>query len=265
MRAKRKRESGLVAVTNQYPAGLLEGLNALVAETHIPKAHHLREGLRRYLEAHGYWPRPLWEFCGDRVTVIISSVDRGRSARLSEMYALIELGDRLGPSAVDVFLSSDGAWKREAVVAGDLIVLGGPRHNRAAVEVLRHWGELMPFELRDRRSGSNPTYTLQNRDTGEAWVPDSPHADRVASDFNDFGLVVKAPGPHGSGTWLLCAGCHAFGTHAAVRALLDPRSVAVISRMLPSAEAHFAAVVQVRVRNFSPEPPTIADLVTISG
>jgi hypothetical protein len=35
-------------------------------------------------------------------------------------------------------------------------------------------------------------------------------------------------------------------------------------RLLPSVDAHFAAVVQVRVRNFWPEPPVIADLTVIA-
>jgi hypothetical protein len=46
--------------------------------------------------------------------------------------------------------------------------------------------------------------------------------------------------------------------------MTDARSVAVISRLLPSPGAHFAAVVQVRVRNFWPEPPVVADLTVLS-
>ncbi len=123
----------------------------------------------------------------------------------------------------------------------------------------------MPFELTESRSSDGASYALRHRETGETWVPDSAPGERVANDFSDFGLVVKAASPRRSGTCLLLAGCHAFGTHAAVRALADPRSVAVITRALPSPDAHFAAVVQVRVRNFWPEPPLVAELVEIEG
>jgi hypothetical protein len=252
-----------VAVTNQYPRELLEDLDGLASSTHIPKAHHLREALRSYLEAHGSRPRPLWEFCGQRVPVIISSRQGRQSASLPEMYALIKLGDHLYPSRPDVYLSSDALQRRATVFAGPFIVLGGPRQNEAAAELLNHWDRLTPFQLREQRSGSHPTYAFHNRDTGERWVPDSARGDRVADEFSDFGLVVKAGSPYSEATCLLLAGCHAFGTHAAVRALADPRSVAVISRLIPAPDAHFAAVVQVRVRNFSPEPPAIADLVVL--
>jgi len=253
-----------VAVTNQYPRELLEGLNELASQTHVPKAHHLREALRNHLEAHGRRRRPLWEFCEERVPVIISARPKSRSASLSEMYALIHLSDYLYPSQLDVYLSSDQTWQRRTAAGESFIVLGGPRQNRAAVDLLRHWDGLMPFRLREKRGGSNPTYALHNRETGESWVPDPARAEKVPDDFSDFGLVVKAPSPRDDGTCLLLAGCHAFGTHAAVRALSDPRSVAVIRRLLPSMEAHFAAVVQVRVRNFYPEPPAVVDLTAIS-
>jgi hypothetical protein len=253
----------LVAVTNQYPRETLEALNELVSETHIPKAHHLREALRSYLEAHGRLRRPLWGFCREQVPVLISSRDGRETANLPEMYALIELGDHLFPVRLDVYLDSDQAGKRSREARGSFIVLGGPRQNRVAVELLNHWKSLIPFELRASGSAKAPTYLLRNRDTGDEWVPDQTRAERVPTDFNDYGLVVKAPSPDGSGTCLLSAGCHAFGTHAAVRALTDPRSVAVITRLLPSVEAPFAAVVQVRVRNFWPEPPTVVDLMVI--
>lgn len=261
---RRRRESGLVAVTNQYPRELLEGLNELAGETHVPKAHHLREALRNHLEAHGRRRRPLWEFCGERVPVIISARPQSRSGSLPEMYALMQLSDYLLPSQLDVYLSSDQTWQRRTAAGESFIVLGGPRQNRAAVDLLRHWDGLMPFRLRERRGAASPAYTLENRETGESWVPDLARAEKVPDDFSDFALVVKAAGPHGEGTCLLLAGCHAFGTHAAVRALSDPRSVAVVRRLLPSSEAHFAAVVQVRVRNFYPEPPAVVDLTTIS-
>jgi hypothetical protein len=264
MAPRRSGESELVAVTNQYPRDVLEALNELVALTHIPKAHHLREALRGYLEGHGRLARPLWEFCGDRVPVIISSREERQTATLPEMYALIQLGDHLFPSRLDVYLDSDPASKRSMDVHESFVVLGGPRQNRAAVELLRHWDRLMPYELSSRGGAKLATYVLHNRDTGETWVPDPIRGERVANDFSDFGLVVKAKSPKGSGTCLLFAGCHAFGTHAAVRALTDARSVAVLARLLPSAEAHFAAVVQVRVRNFWPEPPVVADLTLVS-
>ncbi len=264
MTPKRSGESGLVAVTNQYPREVLDALNELVAVTHIPKAHHLREALRGYLETHGRLARPLWEFCGDQVPIIISSRDTRQTASLPEMYALIQLGDHLFPSRLDVYLDSDPASKRGMDVQESFIVLGGPRQNRVAVELLRHWDKLMPYELKSRGGARLATYVLHNRDTGETWLPDPIRGERVANDFSDFGLVVKARSPRGSGTCLLFAGCHAFGTHAAVRALTDARSVAVLARLLPSTEAHFAAVVQVRVRNFWPEPPVVADLTVIA-
>jgi len=265
MAARRISEQRQIAVTNQYPRDLLSRLDELVVASHIPKAHHLREALRNYLEAHGRYPRPLWEFCSSQVPVIISSRKERESASLPEMYALIKLGDHIYPSRMDVYLSSDPALRRGTMLAdSSFVVLGGPRANRVAGELLRHWDRQVPFKLREQKSAGHATYTIHNRATGERWVPDFARAERVPNDFSDFGLVVKASSPHGSKTCLLLAGCHAFGTHAAVRALCDPRSVAVINRLLPSAEAHFAAVVQVRVRNFSPEPPTIADLVALT-
>jgi hypothetical protein len=260
-----RRASGaeLVAVTNQYPKKTLAALNDLVERTHSPKAHHLREALKNYLEAHGQLPRPLWEFCGEQVPVVISSMDSRETATLPEMYALIQLGDHLFPSRLDVYLDSDPGWKRGADLRDSFIVLGGPRQNKVAVQLLKHWGKLIPFELKDSRSTGSGAYLLANRQTGEEWVPDTAPGERVANDFSDFGLVVKGASPTGEGTCLLLAGCHAFGTHAAVRALTDARSVAVISRLLPSADAHFAAVVQVRVRNFWPEPPVVADLTVL--
>ena len=264
MTRRRRSESELVAVTNQYPRDVLEALGELTGLTHVPKAHHLREALQNYLEAHGRLSRPLWEFCGERVAVVISARPKSRSASLSEMYALIHLGDHLFPSQLDVYLSSDESWRRGAALADGFIVLGGPRQNRLSVDLLRRWEGLMPFQLKETRSSSNPTYGLHNWETGEKWVPDPARAERVPDHFSDFGLVVKAPTMSGDGTCVLLAGCHAFGTHAAARALSDPRSVAVIRRLLPAADAHFAAVVQVRVRNFCPEPPAVVDLTVIS-
>jgi hypothetical protein len=260
MAPRRSGESELVAVTNQYPRETLEELSELVALSHIPKAHHLREALRSYLEAHGRLQRPFWQFCGEQVPVIISSRDEHQTASLPEMYALIQLGDHLFPSRLDVYLDSDPGWKRGMELHESFIVLGGPRQNRVAVELLRHWDRLMPFELKSQGTGKTATYLLQNRSTGESWVPDPIRGQRVANDFSDFGLVVKARSPKGSGVCLLFAGCHAFGTHAALRALTDARAVEVLKRLLPSTEANFAAVVQVRVRNFWPEPPAVAEL-----
>jgi len=253
MAPRRAGDSELVAVTNQYPKEVLEGLNDLAALTHSPKAHHLREALRNYLEANGRLPRPLWEFCGEQVPVIISSRDEARTASL------------LFPSRLDVYLHSDPSWRRGTELYGSFIVLGGPRQNRAAVELLESWDGRIPFALKETGADGGPSYAIHNRETGEAWVPDTAPGDRVPNDFSDFGLVVKAPSPQNSGTCLLLAGCHAFGTHAAVRALTDARSVAVLTRLLPATDAHFAAVVQVRVRNFWPEPPVVADLTVISG
>ncbi|HUU55048.1 MAG TPA: hypothetical protein VMY87_09025 [Armatimonadota bacterium] len=265
MAARKPSSSNLVAVTNQYPKDVLEALSELVAVTHSPKAHHLREALRSHLETHGQLSRPLWEFCGEQVPVIISSLDERQTASLPEMYALIQLGDRLAPSRLDVYLASDPAWKRGTDMRDSFIVLGGPRQNRVGAELLGQWDKVIPFELTETEASGGAGYTLRNRETGETWVPDSAPGERVANDFSDFGLVVKAPSPRGSGTCLLLAGCHAFGTHAAVRALTDPRSVAVITRLLPSTDAYFAAVVQVRVRNFWPEPPVVAELEVIGG
>jgi hypothetical protein len=264
MERKRARESRPIAVTNQYPRELLTGLEELIATTHIPKAHHLREALRAYLENNGTRTRPLWEFAGSRVPVVISSRQGSSSASLPEMYALIELSDHLYPLRLDVYLSSDPILKRSQVLEESFVVLGGPRQNRVAGELLRHWQRLMPFQLTEQKSGAMTPYALHNRETGERWVPSSARAERMPNDFSDFGLVVKAASPDGAKTCLLLAGCHAFGTHASVRALSDPRSVGVITRLLPESDAHFAAVVQVRVRNFSPEPPDIADLVVIA-
>jgi len=265
MAPRKPRGSELVAVTNQYPRDILDALSELARETHSPKAHHLREALRRHLEAHGQLPRPLWEFCGEQVPVIISSLDDRETASLPEMYALIQLGDRLAPSRLDVYLDTDPAWKRGADRSDSFIVLGGPRQNQVAAELLGHWDGVMPFELTETESSGGGRYTVRNRQTGETWVPDSAPGERVANDFSDFGLVVKAPSPRGSGTCLLLAGCHAFGTHAAVRALTDRRSVGVITRLLPSSTSNFAAVVQVRVRNFWPEAPVVAELEAIEG
>jgi hypothetical protein len=255
----------MVAVTNQYPRDLLDALNELAGITHSPKAHHLREALRDYLEARGQLPRSLWEFCRDQVPVIVSSTDDQPTASLPEMYALIQLGDHVFPSRLDVYLDSDSAWKRAADLYGSFIVLGGPRQNRVASDLLHQWRSLIPFELGDSESGPSGGYAVRNTETGETWTPDAATGDRVATDFNDFGLVVKAPSPDRSGTCLVLAGCHAFGTHAAVRALTDARSVSIITRLLPASDAYFAAVVQVRVRNFWPEPPVVADLVVIPG
>jgi len=264
-RASESGESDKGAVTTQYPKDLRQKLQDLVDVTNSPKAHHLREALRRHLEAHGQLPRPLWEFCGEQVPVIISSLDDRQTASLPEMYALIQLGDGLAPSRLDVYLASDPAWKRGTEMRDSFIVLGGPRQNRVAGELLGHWDKVMPFELTETESSGGAKYSLRHRQTGETWVPDSAPGERVANDFSDFGLVVKAPSPRGSGTCLLLAGCHAFGTHAAVRALTDRRSVGVISRLLPSTDTNFAAVVQVRVRNFWPEPPVVAELEVIEG
>lgn len=258
--ARRMGEARPVAVTTHYPRDLLAALDELAGATHIPKAHHLREALRAHLEVHGTRPRPLWEFCGEQVPAIISSREGRQSASLPEMYALIKLGDLLYPRRLDVYLGADPSWKRGAVLSGGFIVLGGPRQNPVAGELLRHWEGMVPFQLKQQRTNRATTYVLHNRETGERWVPDSARAERVPNDFSDFGLVVKAPSPQTGKTCLLLAGCHAFGTHAAVRALSDARSVQALCRLLPSTHAHFTAVVQVRVRNFAPEPPAIVDL-----
>jgi hypothetical protein len=188
-----RRASGaeLVAVTNQYPKKTLGALNDLAERTHSPKAHHLREALSNYLEAHGQLPRPLWEFCGEQVPVVISSMDGRETASLPEMYALIQLGDHLFPSRLDVYLDSDSAWKRGADLQDSFIVLGGPRQNKVAVELLKHWGKKIPFELRDSRRSGSGAYLLANRQTEEEWVPDTAPGERVANAFSDFGLVVK--------------------------------------------------------------------------
>ena len=50
------------------------------------------------------------------------------------------------------------------------IVLGGPRQNQVAGELLGHWDEVMPFELTETESPGSAGYTLRHRETGETWV-----------------------------------------------------------------------------------------------
>ncbi len=275
MTQESKPKPAQVSVTSNYPEDSLAALDALAHATGSPKAHHLREALHRYLEAHGRLPKPLWGFCQhqERVPVIISSVDEDRtgsgddSASLPETYALISLGDHLYPRRLDVYLDTDTAWERRVEPRGGFVVLGGPNRNRTARDFLKQWGGRVPFSLDAADSDKRTDYVLVEPKTGDRWVPDrptGPREDRLPNDFADYGLVVEAPSPRGVGTCLLVAGCHAFGTHAAVRAVTDARSAAAIARELGSENAHFAAVVEVRVRNFSPEPPAVLRLEPIS-
>ena len=280
MTQESKPKPAQVSVTSNYPEDSLRVLDALADATGSPKAHHLREALQRHLEAHGRLPRPLWGFCQqqERVPVIISSVDEEQtgsdddSASLPETYALISLGDHLYPRRLDVYLDTDSAWERRVEPRGGFVVLGGPDKNRTAKDFLKQWGGLIPFSLEPADSEKADShkrddYVLVEPKTGDRWVPDrptGPREDRLPNDFADYGLVVEAPSPRGVGTCLLLAGCHAFGTHAAVRAVTDARSAAAIARELGSEDAHFAAVVEVRVRNFSPEPPAVLRLGPIS-
>jgi hypothetical protein len=280
MPQERRRKPPQASVTSKYPEDSLRALDELAEATGSSKAHHLREALQRHLEAHGRLDRRLWGFCQyqERIPVIISSIEQEQkasedeTASLPEAYALISLGDHLYPRRLDVYLDTDTAWERRVAPRGGFVVLGGPDKNRTARDLLKRWAALIPFGLEpagpDRPDSDKKTdYVLVEPKTGERWVPDRPtgsREDRLPNDFADYGLVVEAPHPNGPGVCVLLAGCHAFGTHAAVRAMTDARSVATIARGLGPEHAYFAAVVEVRVRNFSPEPPAVLRLERIS-
>lgn len=251
-----------IAVTSQYPQRMLNALDELAQQTHVPKAHHFRAALRQYLESQGKLPLPILDFCQSRVPVIVSARTRGY-ASLPETYALMALSDHLFPVRLDVYLSTDKTLRTGRVLGQEgSIVVGGPRRNQVAAQVLAMLRSRLPFEM---TSASKSRYTsIINRETGERWTPDHAEAEKVSHDFADYGLLVRAHWPQTGTPVVLCAGCHAFGTYGAVRALTEPAPMEVLQRLLRDRDSQFGAVVQVRVRNFSPEPPMIVDLAPIT-
>jgi len=250
-----------VAVTTQYPQRMLNALDDLAQQTHVPKAHHFRSALKQFLESQGKLPRPILDFCQSRVPVIVSARTQGH-ASLPETYALMALGDHLFPVRLDAYLSTDKTLQAGRVLGQEpFIVLGGPRRNQVSAQVLNMLRDRLPFEM---PTASKSRYaSIVNRETGERWTPDHAEAEKVSHDFSDYGLLVRAQWD-GSGTPLvLCAGCHAFGTYGAVRALTERSPLEVLQRLLREKDSNFGAVIQVRVRNFSPEPPMVVDLAPI--
>lgn len=253
----------LVTVTAQYPRALVTGLRELVQASHISKVHHLREALRRHLDA-GWAARPvLWEFCGGQVPVVTSSLD-GEQASEAELCGLLKLAERLRPLKLEVYPSwqvTPQSWRLLSETG--VVVLGGPRTNHVAAEILRAWEGVVPVQISEHPGGGSGGYAVRNVVSGEAWLPDN-RADRgIPSDLSDFGLIVKCASPMGGGTCLLLAGCHALGTYAAVHGVTDETCVQQLRSRLPSDDAHFAAVVHARVRNSAPEMPGIVDVVVL--
>ena len=248
-----------IAFTSYYPRELLEQLEELAQQTHIPKAHHLREALRQHLENQGRLPRPLLEFCGERVPVIISA-RQPQHGSLPEMYALMELSDYLYPTQLDVYLSNDKILEPTGVLEGSFIALGGPDKNRVSAKILQSLSQQMAVHMFLERQDDGRVAVIKNQATGEKWRADEVEMEAIPHDFSDYGLIVKAPLAQGEGAIVICAGCHAFGTHAAVRALTLPRTAALMQRLLREPDGYFEAVVQARVRNFCPQLPAVADL-----
>jgi len=249
-----------VPVTSHYPEVLIRLLEDLAEETHVPKAHHLREALRGYLRDQGKLSKPLFEIEAVRVPVIISARYR-RHASLPEMYALIAIGKHLHPASIDVYLSSDEILRQGRTLEGSYVLLGGPKNNPVTAEALQALDAVRPLTLRLEVDSESGAAEILDRRTGERFRSDQAVEEQVPHDFSDYGVAVKAPHPQTGKPIYLCAGCHAFGTYAALRALIEPELVEGLVRRLGQPDAAFECLVHTRVRNFVPETPTIVDLV----
>lgn len=253
-------EGKAIPITSHYPRALIQLLEEHAEETHIPKAHHLREALRQYLQAQGRLPKPLFDTKSTRVPVIISARYQ-RHASLPEMYALIAIGKHLYPAILDAYLSSDEILRQGRVLEGTFVLLGGPRNNAITAEMLTALNAVKPLTLRMVANDDSGDAEILDQRTGDRFRSDQAVEEQVPNDFNDYGLALAAPHPQTGKPIYICAGCHAFGTYAALRALTEPELVATLLRRLPCPTAPFECLVHTRVRNFVPETPTILDVV----
>jgi hypothetical protein len=253
-------EGKAIPVTSHYPQMLIQLLEELSEETHIPKARHLREALRQYLQAQGRLPKPLFNVDAARVPVIISARYQ-RHASLPEMYALITIGKHLYPATLDAYLSSDETLRTGRTLEGTFVLLGGPKNNAITAEVLAALDAVKPLTLRMEINSDTGAAEIHDKRTGQRLRSDQAVEEQVPTDFNDYGLAVAAPHPQTGKNVYICAGCHAFGTYAALRALTEPDLVVTLLRRLSSPTTPFECLVHTRVRNFVPETPTILDVV----
>ena len=253
-------EGKAIPVTSHYPEALVRLLEDLADETDIPKARHLREALRQYLRAQGKLRKPLFDIEAARVPVIISARYQ-RHASLPEMYALIAIGKHLHPAAIDVYLSSDEVLRGGRTLEGSFVLLGGPKNNPITSEVLAALDREKPLTLRMEVDPESARAEILDRRTGERFRSDQAVEEQVPTDFSDYGLAIKAPHPASGKTIYICAGCHAFGTYAALRALIEPELADALVRRLSRPNAAFECLAHTRVRNFVPETPSIVDLV----
>ncbi len=134
-----------------------------------------------------------------------------------------------------VFVATDEIGRE---LEGDLILLGGPKTNRAteiALDELAKAGPALGVTQRDS------TIQTASGDEFEGTVSDG-------EVTNDYGLIIRTRNPFASsGSLVILSGSHTFGTGAAARYFVEEK--------LPRGD--FALVVRSRVEDRHALPPQV--------
>jgi hypothetical protein len=189
--------------------------------------------------------RSLWRFGdGKNVTLVTADPmtytdDEFTTAVYPQEYAavteLTQVLCRLFPQSNPLFLPANYATPDR--LTGNLIVIGGPVHNRWAESVLLKFVEELDtpigfdgYDLVDRRGGPKRyAATVSNGKIVE-----------------DYGLIVAGRNPFNhTCRAIVVAGCRVFGTLAAARSLLLPEVKYLKSRL--NGASDFAAIVRADV------------------
>jgi hypothetical protein len=137
-------------------------------------------------------------------------------------------------------------------IAGNLIVLGSPATNPVARKFMDRISELYEVPFKFDFSSEDKTVTLTTFALGQhALTPG-----KAAGYGTDFGIVLKAPYQLGDkSSWvLIIAGCHMWGTFAAVKASVDRSLLQQVSALSKNADA-VGFVIKTDIVNDQPTTP----------
>ena len=147
-----------------------------------------------------------------------------------------------GGKSVNLIPTEADCAPDEMVQAQDSFIFGGPGVNRLTKVMLKELGEV----FRDKID-ILPDIVEHGRARWRLYLNGDPYPkdqDELLQDNVDLGIIIRTPNPHNDKNLLwIAAGIRAFGTEAAIKALVTPSLIKDIDGKVPIGErsqAYFA-------------------------
>jgi hypothetical protein len=187
-----------------------------------------------------------WHFLQEPTQILVPLVDAtdvgaaGGFGDLLAMADVVTLAKTYFPSAMSLAVQAVQSDSEEYYLEDNLVVIGGGKYNGVYRDLI---GKLaVPLHSFDTAMES--LKEMRNKERSIAYSPEYDADGRVT---HDVGLLVRARNPYESSKWVvLAAGCHTYGTAAAMQYLTNVETLQDISRHL---NHNLEIIVRARIEN----------------